>query len=95
MAKDKDPVEEIPRKRILEERPASLSEPIPRETLNKDLQKILDKEDDLWDSIYEGQYDFHELYRTAGGLQFRKSLEAQTLPIPASDMQPTQTEYEP
>ena len=57
MAKDKDPVEEIPRKRILEERPASLSEPLPREKLPKDLQKIVDKDDDWWDQIYDGQYD--------------------------------------
>jgi hypothetical protein len=61
MAKHKDPVEEIPRKRVLEERPASLSEPLPREKLPKDLQKIVDKEDDLWDTIYDGQYDFLSL----------------------------------
>jgi len=27
----------------------------PRETLNKDLQKIVDKQDDVWDNIYEGE----------------------------------------
>jgi len=55
MAKDKDPVDQLPRLRMSEERPASLSKPLPREKLNEDLQKIVDKEDDLWDSIYEGQ----------------------------------------
>jgi hypothetical protein len=64
MAKGKDPVEEIARKRVLEERPASLSEPLPREKLPKDLQKIIDKEDDLWDTIYDGQYDFLGLLAT-------------------------------
>jgi mitochondrial fission process protein 1 len=39
-----------------EERPASLSEPLPREKLPKDLQKIVDREDDFFDSLYEGQY---------------------------------------
>jgi hypothetical protein len=57
MAKDKNPVEEIPQKRILEERPTALSEPLPREKLPKDLQKIVDKDDDWWDQIYDGQYD--------------------------------------
>src|SRR6201996_9826960 len=27
----------------------------PREQLNKDLQKLVDKQDDVWDNIYEGQ----------------------------------------
>ena len=27
----------------------------PREHLNKDLQQIIDKQDDIWDEIYEGQ----------------------------------------
>ena len=57
MTKDKDPVEELPRVRILEERPTSLSEPLPREKLNTDLQKIVDEDDVLWDSIYDGQYE--------------------------------------
>jgi hypothetical protein len=57
MAKDKDAVEEIPRKRILEERPVALSEPSPREKLPKDLQKIVDKDDEWWDQLYDGQYD--------------------------------------
>ena len=94
MAKDKDPVEELPRVRLLEERPASLSEPVPHKKLNKDLQKIVDKEDDLWDSIYEGQYEIFRASCVAIGLRVRKSPEAKTPPIPASDMQPTQTEYE-
>lgn len=57
MAKDKDPVEGIPQKRILEERPIALSEPSPREKLPKDLQKIVDKDDGWLDQIYDGQYD--------------------------------------
>ena len=58
MAKDKDTAEAAPRVRVSEERPASLSEPLPREKLPKDLQKIVDKEDDWWDSFYDGQYEF-------------------------------------
>jgi len=57
MAKDKDPVEGVPRKRILQERPTAHSEPLLREKLPKDLQKIVDKDDDWWDQIYDGQYD--------------------------------------
>ena len=57
MAKDKNLVEETPPKRILEERPTAHSEPLPREKLPKDLQKIVDKDDDWWDQIYDGQYD--------------------------------------
>jgi hypothetical protein len=82
MAKDKDPVEEIPRKRILEERPASLSEPLPREKLPKDLQKIVD-EDEWWDVIYDGQYDSLGLHATIRGLRVQNISEAQTRPIPA------------
>ena len=58
MAKDKDATEAVPRVRVSEERPASLSEPLPREKLPKDLQKIVDREDDWWDSVYDGQYEF-------------------------------------
>jgi hypothetical protein len=57
MAKDKNLVEEIPQKRVLEERPTALSEPLPREKLPKDLQKIVDKDDDWWGQVYDGQYD--------------------------------------
>jgi mitochondrial fission process protein 1 len=45
--------DEVPRQR-LEERPASLSQPLPREKLPKDLQKIVDKEDNVWEEIYDG-----------------------------------------
>ena len=31
------------------------SKPLPREKLNKDLQKIVDKDDSLWDDVYEGR----------------------------------------
>ena len=54
MARDPQP-DEPPRKRI-EERPASLSQPLPREKLPKDLQSIVDKEDDVWEDIYDGRY---------------------------------------
>jgi len=46
---------DVPQKRVLEEAPASLSKPLPREKLPKDLQKIVDKEDDFFDSLYDGQ----------------------------------------
>jgi len=57
MAKDPQP-DAVPRQRM-DERPASLSKPLPREKLPKDLQKIVDKEDDVWDEIYDGQYALH------------------------------------
>jgi hypothetical protein len=50
--KGKDP-EDVPRERK-EERPASLSEPLPREKLNENLQKIVDKEDTWLEQVYEG-----------------------------------------
>ncbi|ERF69228.1 hypothetical protein EPUS_01185 [Endocarpon pusillum Z07020] len=46
--------ENVPRQRT-EERPSSLSEPLPRGKLPQDLQKIVDREDDFFDSLYEGQ----------------------------------------
>ena len=49
--------DEVPRERILEERPKSLSEPLPREKLPKDLQKLADRDDDFWEQLYDGQYD--------------------------------------
>ncbi|KAF7502555.1 hypothetical protein GJ744_005494 [Endocarpon pusillum] len=49
-----DKNEDVPRQRT-EERPSSLSEPLPREKLPKDLQKIVDQEDDFFDTLYEGQ----------------------------------------
>jgi hypothetical protein len=47
--------ETVPRQRK-EERPTSLSEPLPREKLPKDLQKIVDREDDFFENLYEGEY---------------------------------------
>ena len=32
------------------------SKPLPYEKLPADLQKIVDNEESLWDSVYEGQY---------------------------------------
>ena len=55
MARDKND-EEVPRERLLEERPKSLSEPLPREKLPKDLQKLADREDDFWEQLADGQY---------------------------------------
>jgi hypothetical protein len=49
-----------------EDRPASLSEPLPREKLNKDLQKIVDREDDFMEELYDGQYGKHSLLKHAG-----------------------------
>lgn len=46
--------EEVPRLRK-EERPESLAVPLPREKLPEDLQKIIDREDDFMESLYEGQ----------------------------------------
>jgi hypothetical protein len=50
--KKKDP-EEVPHERE-KERPANLAEPLPRAKLNKDLQKIVDRQDRWYDQIYEG-----------------------------------------
>jgi hypothetical protein len=36
--------------------PSSVTEPIPREKLNKDLQKIVDRSDDWMDELYQGEY---------------------------------------
>jgi len=47
--------EGVPRQRPLEGRLASPSEPQPREKLPDDLQKLVDREDELWDQLYEGQ----------------------------------------
>ncbi len=47
--------DKVPRQRK-EERPASMSAPLPREKLPKDLQKIVDREEDFFESLYEGQY---------------------------------------
>jgi hypothetical protein len=35
---------------------SSVTDPIPREKLPADLQKIVDKSDDWMDDLYEGQY---------------------------------------
>ncbi len=47
--------ETVPRQRK-EDRPPSLSKALPREKLPKDLQKLVDREDDFFESLYEGQY---------------------------------------
>ncbi len=93
MAPDKNN-EEVPRQRVLEERPASLSQPLPREKLNKDLQKIVDKEDDAWDNLYDGQYESLHVRACGGHLLVCRLAEPQTLRTQTTDMLPTQTGYE-
>lgn len=63
--KSKDP-EEVPHLRK-EERPANLSEPLPKKELNKDLQKLVDREDSWFDQIYDGGYVL-SLLRLPGSL---------------------------
>ena len=46
---------DIPRLRKNEERPAYLSQTVPREKLNPSLQKIVDSEDEFMDDLYQGQ----------------------------------------
>ena len=36
--------------------PSSVTDPIPREKLPKDLQQLVDRSDDWMDDLYEGQY---------------------------------------
>ena len=56
MAKDSPDMQDgVPRLRKGEERPTSLSAVVPREKLNKNLQKIIDREDDFMDELYDGQ----------------------------------------
>ena len=56
MAKDSQVEQDgVPRLRKGEERPASLSSAVPRGKLNKNLQKIIDREDDFMDELYDGQ----------------------------------------
>lgn len=46
--------EAVPRKQSEERRPL-VSEPLPRGKLPEDLQKIIDREDDFLDALYDGQ----------------------------------------
>ena len=86
--------EEIPRQRVLEERPASLSQPLPREKLNKDLQKIVDKEDDYWDTFYDGQYEIHSHFTRDCHLLVCRTSEPLIPRTQTIDMLPMRTEYE-
>jgi len=45
------------KKLLPEGAPASVSEHLPREKLNKDLQGLLDKQDSFLDELYDGQYE--------------------------------------
>lgn len=53
--KGKDKFEGVPRIRK-EAPPEALAKPIPREKLPKDLQRLVDREDDFMDRLYEGRY---------------------------------------
>ena len=46
--------DKVPRQRK-EERPASLSQPVPRTKLPGDLQKMVDREEEFLESLYEGE----------------------------------------
>ena len=60
--KGKKSLEDVPRIRE-EAPPEALAKPIPREKLPKDLQKLVDREDDWMDRLYEGRYA-HRYSRT-------------------------------
>ena len=52
----RDPKADDARKYAPEGAPDSVTERLPRAKLSKDLQSIVDKEDDWLDSLYEGGY---------------------------------------
>ena len=41
--------------KVAEALPSTLSKPVPREKLPEDLQKLIDREDDFMDRLYDGQ----------------------------------------
>lgn len=86
--------EEVPRQRILEERPASLSKPLPREKLPQALQNLADK-DDGWDALYDGQYANSSPSSVISCSFVCNAIEVPIRPIQAGDMQHMQTGYEP
>ena len=45
------------KKLVPEGAPASISEQLPREKLNKDLQGLVDRQDSFFDELYDGQYE--------------------------------------
>ena len=45
------------KKLIPEGAPASISEHLPREKLNKDLQGLVDRQDSFFDELYDGTYE--------------------------------------
>ena len=45
------------KKLVPEGAPASVSAPLPREKLNKDLQGLVDRQDSFFDELYDGQYE--------------------------------------
>ena len=54
MVSKKQDLEDIPQVRS-EPRPEALAKPVRREQLPEDLQKLVDKEDDFLDRLYEGR----------------------------------------
>ena len=53
-SKESDPTDvDVPHERK-EERPPSLSQPTPKRELNKDLKRILEREESWFDNIYDG-----------------------------------------
>ena len=91
MAVDKD--NKIVSRRRPEERPASLSEPLPREKLPTDLQKLVDREDEFLDMLYDGQYDSTSSYYDEWKLLICEMIEPRTRPTPTFDMPPMRIEY--
>jgi hypothetical protein len=63
--------------------PSSVTDPIPREKLPADLQKIVDRQDDWMDEIYDGQYDAPTCSHT---LRLDTKAEAPTRWTPTIDM---------
>lgn len=45
--------------------PASISEHVPREKLNKDLQGLIDRQDSFFDELYDGQYELTSIATVA------------------------------
>jgi hypothetical protein len=85
MAKSPEP----PKPRLLEEAPASLSRPLPREKLPHDLQSIVDKQDDVWEDIYDGQYALSHPFQKICFVKF--DAEPPTQPTRTSGTRPTPT----
>jgi len=53
----RDSKEDELKKLVPEGAPTSVSEHLPREKLNKDLQGLVDRQDSFFDELYDGQYE--------------------------------------